>query len=76
MKNSLRLTAMVGILGLTAWLSAENTAEAVGPYPDCTTVHRTSCTTAGTYKTCWRSSAQETNVCRCEGTPLAWNCNW
>ncbi len=77
MKSSLRLGILVGILGLTAWLSAHSNAAAF-PFSPCDIVNGSFCPAAnvGTTRTCWNRFTSMPGSCYCDGSRpnFVWHC--
>ncbi len=72
MNKSLRLAALIGLIGVTSWLSAPGAGHAL---IDCESVNDQYCSPwEGDYQlTCWSESTQRTVTCHCDGT-AHWFC--
>jgi hypothetical protein len=69
MKNLLKLTALLGILGVAVWSGASRPAFAS---PLCTSIHGTHCTTTGATTSCTTSDGFP-STCTCTTSHL-WRC--
>jgi len=72
MSRSLRLAALIGIVGLTSWFSTPGLAYAI---LDCESVDAQYCSpwSGDHLTTCWSESTQRVATCLCDGT-ATWFC--